>query len=444
MRGLKSFALLLVAAIGLGAYLYFVESRRTPGDDVPKKDKVFTVEADQIDEVTIKSETGDRTTIRRNGTDWQIVQPIAAQPDAAEVSGITSNLSSVEMQRVIDENPADLKEFGLAEPRVQVTFKTGGKDHTLQIGQKTPTGTDLYAKLGDQKKVFLIASFLDSTFNRSTFDLRDKTVLKVEATKVDSVEVVTSKRTLKFVKKEGEWEVEQPIAARADFGAVEGLVGKINSAQMTSIATAEATDLKPYGLDTPVATVRIGIGSSQAALAIGSSSGEGAVYAKDLSRPAVFTIESTLLDDLRKDEGDYRQKDLFDARTFTATRIDVTRNGQAVAFEKTKVKDKDGKDEEKWKQVAPAARDVDSAKVEELLSVATNARAMGFVTGSTKTNLDKPELTVAIRFDRGKVDRVSFSRSGADGYAQRAGSPGAATVETVTIDAIIKAVDEIK
>src|SRR3990172_7901487 len=121
MRGLKSFALLLVAAIGLGAYLYFVESKRTPGGDLPKKDKVFTVEADTIDEVTIRSESGDRTTIRRNGTDWQIVQTIAAQVDAAEVSGITSNLSSVEIQRVIDESPADLKEFGLAEPRVEVT-----------------------------------------------------------------------------------------------------------------------------------------------------------------------------------------------------------------------------------------------------------------------------------------------------------------------------------
>ena len=410
MRGLKSFALLLVAAIGLGAYLYFVESKRTPGGDLPKKDKVFTVEADTIDEVTIRSESGDRTTIRRNGTDWQIVQPIAAQVDAAEVSGITSNLSSVEIQRVIDESPADLKEFGLAEPRIQVTFKAGGKDQTLQIGRKTPAGTDLYAKLGDQKKVFLIASFLDATFNRSTFDLRDKTVLKVEAAKVDSVEVVTSTRTLKFAKKDGEWNIEQPVATRADFGAVEGLVGTINSAQMKSIAATDATDLKPYGLDTPVATVRIGIGSSQAALAIGASSGQGAVYAKDLSRPAVFTIESTLL----------------------------------VAFEKTKIKDKDGKDDEKWTQVAPAARDVDSAKVEALLSVATSARAMGFVTGSTKTNLDKPELTVAIRFDQGKVDRVSFSRSGADGYAQRAGSPGAATVETATIDNIIKTLEEIK
>ena len=62
MRGVKSFIALLVIALGLGAYLYFVESKRTPGDDAPEKEKVFTVEADKIDEVTIKAESGDRTT----------------------------------------------------------------------------------------------------------------------------------------------------------------------------------------------------------------------------------------------------------------------------------------------------------------------------------------------------------------------------------------------
>ena len=86
------------------------------------------------------------------------------------------------------------------------------------------------------------------------------------------------------------------------------------------------------------------------------------MYARDLSRPAVFTIDSTLLDDLRKDAGEYRQKDLFDARAFTATRIDITRNGQTVAFEKTTVKGKDGQNEEKWKQVLPSAKDVDSPR----------------------------------------------------------------------------------
>ena len=32
MRGLRSFHVLLVVAAGLGAYLYFVESKREPGD----------------------------------------------------------------------------------------------------------------------------------------------------------------------------------------------------------------------------------------------------------------------------------------------------------------------------------------------------------------------------------------------------------------------------
>ncbi len=327
---------------------------------------------------------------------------------------------------------------------MQVSFKANGTEHTLELGSKTPAGTDLYAKLGDQKKVFLVSSFLDSTFNRTTFDLRDKTVLKVDATKVDAVEIVTGSQTLKFAKKDGEWEIEQPIAARADFGAVEGLVDKINSAQMKSIAAPEPTDLKPYGLDKPAASVRIGTGSSQAALAIGSSSGEGAVYAKDLSRPAVFTLDASLLDDAKKGADDYRQKDLFDSRAFTAKRIDITRNGQTVAFEKTTVKGKDGNDEQKWKQVLPAAREVDGDKVESLVSIVTGARAMGFVTGSTKTNLDKPEMTIAIKYGDGKDERVTFARSGADGFAERSGSPGAATVETATLDSILKALDDIK
>lgn len=443
MRGLKSFGLLLVVAIGLGAYVYFVDMKKPAGEEAAKKDKVFTVEADKIDEITVKAEAGDKTTLKKNGDAWQIVQPMTTEPDPSAVTGLTSNLAALEVQRVIDENPADLKVFGLADPRVVVSFRSGGKEERLDIGQKTPTGSDLYAKLGDQKKVFLISSFLDSSFNRTTFDLRDKTVLKLDQQKVDALEVTRGDATLKVVKKDSEWQIEQPIAARADFGAIEGLISRIATAQMKSIAAPDATDLKKYGLDKPAATVKIGTGSAQATLALGSPAEEGTVYAKDLSRPAIFTLESSILDELKKDAGDYRQKDLFDARSFTATRIDVTRNGQTVAFEKTKVKDKDGNEQDTWKQVLPSAKDVDSAKVEALVSVATNARAMGFVTASTKTNLDKPELTIAIKYD-GKEERVTFARNGADGFAERTGSPGAATVETVTIDSILKALDEIK
>ena len=71
MRGLR-FIILLLIAIPLGWYAYY-DSKKGPIDDSPKRDKVFAVEADKIDELEIKSESGDRTTLRRKGSDWEIV-----------------------------------------------------------------------------------------------------------------------------------------------------------------------------------------------------------------------------------------------------------------------------------------------------------------------------------------------------------------------------------
>src|SRR4029079_15322271 len=183
------------------AWYAYHDSKKEPVDDSPKKDKVFTVESDKIDEIEVKSESGDRTTLRKKGSDWEIVQPIAAASDQSAASGITSNLSTAEIQRVIDENAPDLKEYGLDTPRVEVAFKANGQQHRLQLGQKTPAGADVHAKLPDNKRVFLIPSFLDSTLNRSTFDLRDKSVLKIDREKIDGLEVASKDRTVRFEKK---------------------------------------------------------------------------------------------------------------------------------------------------------------------------------------------------------------------------------------------------
>ncbi len=449
MRGLRSFVGMLAILIALGAYLYFVDSKKTPGEDSEKRDKVFTVEAEKIEEISVKSESGERTTLKKSGNDWQIVAPGPAKPDDAEVSGLTSNLSRLEIQRVIDENASDLTAYGLEPARVEVSFKADGKQQTLHIGQKTPPGTDVYARLADQKKVFLISSYLDSTFNRTTFDLRDKAALKLDRDKIDAVEVVTADRQMKVVKADNEWRLAAPVAARADYSTVEGVIGRLGTLQMKSLVAAEPADLKEYGLDKPDATVRIGTGSSQATIIFGKKAESGDVYAKDLARPAVFTVESSLLDELKKTPGDFRQKDLFDARAFNSTHMEVTRAGQTVAFEKTKVKDKDGKEEEKWRQTAPSARDIDNAKIDALLSAATGARADTYVDGkdaqaATKA-LAKPELSIVIKFDEGKKeDRVAFARSGADAFASRAGEPGAAKVQASTLDSIIKALQELK
>jgi hypothetical protein len=444
MRGLRSFVVLLVVLVGLGAYLYFVESKR-PADGADTKEKAFTVDASKIGEITITSESGDKTTIRKNGTEWQIVEPITAKPDSSEVSGLTTNLASLDIQRVIDENPSDIGQYQLDKPRLEVAFKADGKEHRLRIGRKTPPGSDLYARIDDQKRVVLIPSFLDTTFNRTTFDLRDKAVLAVNRDEVGSVAVKTPSGSMQLEKGAGEWKMLEPVAARADFSAVEGLVSRLTTLQMKSIASENDSDLAKYGLDSPAATVTIGSGSSKATLAVGKAAGEGAVFARDESKPLIVTIDAALLDELKKPASDYRQKDLFDARAFNATKVDVAYKGSTTTFEKTTKKGSDGEETTTWKQVAPAAKDADRTKVEDLISAATQARALEFADSAPKGALDSPELTVTITSDEGKrQEKVSFGRSGTQAFAAKAGEPGVVTLDAATLNSIENALGEIK
>jgi hypothetical protein len=434
MRGVRSLIVLLVIAIPLGWYA--LRESRQPATDDKKQEKVFPdVKADAVDQVTIKSASGDRTTAVKKDNTWQVTQPLAVKADEAELSGITSNLASLEVQRVIDEQPSDLKQYSLDPARIEIDFKSGGQEHTLLVGQKTPTASDLYAKLPGKPRVFLIASYLDTTFNRTTFDLRDKTVLAFDRDKLDHVTLKDAKRTIVLAKQGADWRLTSPVEARADFSAVEGMVGRINTAQMKAITATDPTDLKQYGLDEPTATITIASGSSTASLLIGKKAGDGVAYAKDASRPLVFTIDTAIADDLAKSADDLRQKDLFDARSFNTTRIEVVRNGQTRAFERAG---------DKWKQVAPAAKDVDAAKMEALMTALTNARATGFADTSATTGLDKPELGVTIKFENGsKTEHVDFARHGSDAFAQRQGEQGAAKIDPASLDAILKALDAV-
>ena len=74
-------------------------------------------------------------------------------------------------------------------------------------------------------------------------------------------------------------------------------------------------DLAKYGLDKPSMTVTIGAGSAKTVLEVGKTE-DGQTYAKDASRPIVFTVDTTLQDDLNKSFDDYRKKELFEFRPF--------------------------------------------------------------------------------------------------------------------------------
>jgi hypothetical protein len=450
MRGLRTTIGLVVVLGGLFAYIYFVTWKQPEEAAGPKQDKVFaSLEAGKIEELRIKAESGDTSALKKDKDGWRLAEPVAAAASETEVSGITSALSQLEIVRVIDEKPANLNDYGLAAPRIEVDFKaTGDKDfRTLLIGQKTPTGGNLFAKKKGEDKVFLIAGFQEPTFNRGTFELRDKAVLHFDREKVDRIAIDAGGKGLELAKKGNDWNITKPLQTPSDFSAVEGLIGRLLSAQMKTIASEAPSpaDLKKYGLDKPAATVTLGLASATAALQIGGKSPDGATYAKDASKPIVITIDSILVDELKKGPDDYRRKELFALRGYDTTRLELTRSGQTVAFDK--IKGSKPVDDDKW-QRAPVNNakpvDADKEKMSVLLAKLESVRATKFVDSTVKTGLDSPALTVYAKFEDGKKEeRVMFGKSGDTVYASRAGEAGAAAVSSMEYDEIIKTLDEL-
>ena len=168
---------------------------------------------------------------------------------------------------------------------------------------------------------------------------------------------------------------------------------------------------------------------------IGKSAGEGLVRAGP-SRPLVFSGIGALR---RVEETGGRLPGEGPLLRGRSTRpAEIVRSGQTLTLEKEKGKDA-------WKQITPAPKAADTAKIDALLTALTSTRATSFVDTIAGTGLDSPELTVSIAYEDGqKHEKVAFARKGADVFARREGDAAAAKIDATALDGIVKALDGLR
>ena len=147
----------------------------------------------------------------------------------------------MEIDRVLDENPTGAR---AVRPRPAAvlgsSFKTAGdpRPHRLNVGSKTPTGSDVYARVEGQNRLFLTPPTTTTALNKSTFDLRDKRVLVFSRDAVDTLTLDgKGAPAIALAKKGADWRLTSPVDARADFSPVDGLIGRLDQVHMQSIVS---------------------------------------------------------------------------------------------------------------------------------------------------------------------------------------------------------------
>ena len=441
----------LALAASLGAYIYFVESKRPePSEDKPKE-KVFTFDRAKVQSVTLSPQGAEEIRLVKEKDGWRMKAPADVAADTAQVDALLSSLDTLETEEVVTEVPAALGEYGLDKPRntVRVTVE-GVKDPlVLAVGAKTPDGGALYAKTPARARVFTVGSHLEGSLDKKPFDLRDREVLHVKRDAVRTIDVTGPEGGYALARTEGgDWALTQPVASQAGRWSVDALLGSLESLRMDSVADEGPKDLKPFGLDKPLRTVTLALGDgTRKTLEIGAATPDKKYNVRVSDRPLVAVIPGAIVDELAKGMNELRSRRLLEVATYDVSGFEAEAGGVKRTYARSTTKDKDGLEVSKWRRNAPDAKDLETNKVQDALFAIGGVDVAEFVdkpAAPAAYGLDQPSLKVTLRFDGGKPP-VTFELGEKDGasYARRSSDAAVLKVDAKKAADVVKAFKEL-
>lgn len=416
----RSTLFLSIVFAALFAYVYFYEIKGgEKRKDAERKAKLLysSVEKDSVRQILLLPQ-GIR--LEKEGDEWLIKEPVQARAQKWAADGIVNSLTSARRERVIAENPDDLKPFGLDPPAATVIFSHSGRKDTLYVGDKNATGTYAYARLASSPEVILTTTSIKYNAEKKLMDLRNKEVLTYQTNDVTKMEFTYGRRHVVAEKSSGNWRLVEPIKDEGENANINKILNRIRNARAKEFVDEDPTDLKPYGLDRPLAVFSVYLAPNDAkkTLLIGKREEKGRYYAKDDSRKPVFLIDSTSVAELDVEPDKLRSTDLVSFTTTDANRLELTSDGQHFVV----VKDTSNN----WQVIEPEEREAKSWKISSIFSALNSAKVQDFARYTTRNvenfGLKSPRIHAVVKKDdeiladvsigRGKGDQVYALRSG--------------------------------
>jgi hypothetical protein len=404
------FARLLIAALVLAALGGFVwwsnksEAAKAAKPDPKAAPKILELKEADIKQIEIRHRDGETTVVKKDdGGKWSITSPAPLAADQSAVGAITSAVTGLSADRMVDENASNLPSYGLDPARVTVIFTMAdGKTHTVRIGEDTPTEGNTYAMVDGDKRLFTIATFGKTSLDKQSRDLREKHLLPFDQDKVSRVELdVTGKTPLEFGRAGMDWQILKPKPMRADTFQVDELVRKLKDASMDP-ATEPKAAAAAFAGGQKTATAKVT--GAEGTLTLEVRKAKDDYYAKSSALEGAYKINKEIGDGLNKSLDDFRAKKVFDFGFSDPTRIEIKDGGMSKTIEKSG---------ETW---TSGGKTMDSIAVQNLIDKLRDLAATKFVDSGFTT----PTLEVTVTSNEGKrTEKVQIAAAGANFLARR-------------------------
>jgi Domain of unknown function (DUF4340) len=429
---LRGLIVAVVILAGLGGVLYWSQHRKPPAENAATSASatpvVLKVNTADVTQLTIKQKQSEPVTVQKaDGNKWQITEPKPYRADQETVAGMLSTLSGLNADRVVDDKATDRKQYGLDPPAVELDIT--GKSHGTQqllLGDDTPAGGDVYAAVAGSPKVFTVSSYNKTSLAKSLNDLRDKSLLTVDADKVSHITLVRKGQEMEFGRTKDGWQILKPPNLREDNSALSLLVSSLTSAKMDlSGGTSDAA--ADFAKGAPIATAKVTADSGTQTIEVRKDKND--YYAKSSVVEGPVKVDSSLGTALDKNLDDFRNKKLFDFGFDEPNKIELHSGSQSWLYTRS------GED---W---SSDGKKVDASAVGSLVSKLRDLTATKFVT----SGFTHPEIEATVTSNDGKrVEKVLISKSGKDSVAKRDGEPTLYQLDSASVDDLAKLAGEVK
>ena len=434
---MKSSGLIIAAVVlaALSGVLYW-SNHHPPSDNTAKASidappKILSLNQENISRLEIKKKGGEELDLAKaDSGKWQITAPKPLGADQEAVSSLLSTVSSLNSERLVDDKATNLAQFGLAQPSLELDVTS--KDSKLQkllLGDDTPAGNAVFAKLDGDPRVFTIASYNKTSLDKTSNDLRDKRLLTLDFDKLSQIELLTKKQTIQFDRNKQEWQIVKPKPLRADNFQVEEVARKLRDLKMD--ATSTDADAKKaaaaFASATPLATAKLTDTASTQELQVRKNKDD--YYAKSSVVPGVYKVSTDVGKDLSKNLDDFRNKKLFDFGFEEPSKVELHDGAKAYFLTKG------GQDW--WSD----GKKMDPASVQSLIDNLRELSASKF----PESGFTSPTIEITVTSgDAKRVDKVLIAKSGDNYIAKRENEPALYQLDSPAIADLQKLAAAVK
>lgn len=377
--------------IFIAGYFYIFEFRAAKQKEEIEESlkKIIPFSQEEIAEIGITNKA--KTITLTKGKQWVLDSPSPYKADEKEVKTVIEKLDKAEKERMIEENPSDLSPYGLKEPQAELLVKNKeGKITRILFGKSNPTGEFLYVKTSDSPGVFLMNTSINDIVNKTSYDLRDKSLVELDTGEVSKIEFLINNSSSVIVEKspEGAWDIKKPLTAKGNKTAIENLLSRFKNDKLKQFID-KPQSLSAYGLDRPSRKILFYLKNKKQSKSfiIGKENEtQKEFFAKRDDLPAVFLIEKAFVEKLPGSANELRDRTLLAFDRKHVSRIELIReNKEPVVLEKEK---------DSWNIVKPVKTKASDLEIDNVLWLMENSQIKDFVDTEKKPDafgLKKPK-----------------------------------------------------